>query len=148
MVWGGAAESHIKRIERVQEKVLVWLCARCHVSGVSFAYQDLTARFGVSTLRARIQHHDIMFVRNIHRPKICSAFLLDAFPLSVPARALRHRSLFASSLGRPRVNTVKSSVFNRAPSSCNAFLDANRDMDVWESGVVEFKRRVAAYVAR
>ena len=147
VVWGGAAASHIQRMERVQEKFLVWLCARCQVPGVSFAYLDLAKHFGISTLKARIQHHDMLLIRNVHRQKICSPFLLDAFPLSVPARPLRHQSLFASSLARPRVNTVKFCVFNRAPSICNAFLDANRDMDIWESSAVEFRRRVAAYVA-
>ena len=35
----------------------------------------------------------------------------------------------------------------RAPSTCNAFLDTNRDVDMWEGGAFEFKKRVAAYVA-
>ena len=41
-----------------------------------------------------------------------------------------------------------ASIFNRAPSNCNAFLDANRDVDIWRSSAGEFRSRVAAYVGR
>ena len=35
VVWGGATESHIQRMERIQEKFLVWLCALCSGSVLS-----------------------------------------------------------------------------------------------------------------
>lgn len=148
VVWNGAAESHIKRIERVQEKFLVWLCARCHVTEVPFSHRDMAVHFGVSTVRARLEQHDIMFVRNVHRHRISSSFLIDKFALAVPARRLRNQCLFACSFARPRVNTVKSCIFNRAPKACNAFLDANRDIDVWESNALLFKKRVVGHVRR
>lgn len=143
VVWGGAARTHMQRLERVQHKFLVWLSARCRVTG-SYAYQDLVARFNVTTMAARIDQHDILFLRNIHRHRICSSFLLEKFPLAVPARQLRTRQVFATSFAR--VNTVKLSVFNRAPRTCNAFLEANPDIDVWQSSANDFKKRVAAYV--
>ena len=100
---------------------------------VPFSHRDMAVRFGVSTVRARLEQHSIMFVRNVHRHRISSSFLIDKFALAVPARRLRNQCLFACSFARPRVNTVKSCIFNRAPKACNAFLDANRDIDVWES---------------
>ena len=144
VVWGGAARTHMQRIERVQEKFLVWLCARCRVGRVSFDYCDLTAYFNVNTITARHKQHDIMFIRNIHRNRICSSFLLDKFPLAVPARQLRTQSLFAVSFAR--VNTVRTCAFNRIPNVCNAFLDANRDVDVWENSTAEFKAKVKQFV--
>ena len=144
VVWSGAAHSHVQRIERVQDKFRVWLCARCRVTGLSFSYQDLAVHFKVSTMRARFEQHDIMFIRNVHRHRICSSFLIDKFPLAAPVRQLINQRLFASSFAR--VNTVKTCIFNRAPSACNAFLDANRDVDVWESNALEFKKRVSVYV--
>ena len=135
----------MQRIERVQEKFLVWLCARSHVRGVSFVYRDLTEHFKVNTLAARHEQHDIMFLRNIHRSKICSSFLLEKFPIHVPPRTLRTQSLFAVSFAR--VNTVRSCSFNRIPNVCNAFLEANRDVDVWESSMAEFRSRVKRYVS-
>ena len=88
--------------------------------------------------------HDIMFIRNIHRNRICSSFLLEKFPISVPARLLRTQAIFAVSFAR--VNTVKSCTFNRIPKVCNTFLDANRELDIWESGIGEFKAKVREYV--
>ena len=146
VVWGGIAQSHMLRLERVQEKFLVWLSARCRVLGVSFEYQDLVEHFKMTTLKARFEQHDIMFIRNVHRHKICSSFLLDKFPLSVPVRQLRNQCLFANSLAR--VNTVKSCVFNRAPTACSTFLDLNRNVDIWQDSESQFKRHVVAYVAR
>ena len=55
VVRDGTTESHIQRMERIQEKFLVWLCAGCRVHGVSLSYQDLAAHFGVSRWRARMQ---------------------------------------------------------------------------------------------
>ena len=144
VVWGGAARTHMQRIERVQEKFLTWLCARCRVRGVSFDYSDLTSHFKVNTITARHEQHDIMFIRNIHRNRVWSPFLLEMFPLAVPARPLRTQYLFAVTFAR--VNTVRSCVFNRIPKLCNAFLDANRDVDMWESSAAEFKARVKQHV--
>ena len=144
VVWGGAARTHIQRIERVQERFLVWLSARCRVQGVPFAYRDLAMHFNVSTIASRHEQHDIMFIRNIHRHRIRSSFLLEKFPIAVPVRQLRTQVLFAVSFAR--VNTVRSCTFNRIPNVCNAFLNTNRDIDVWESGMAEFKTRVKKYV--
>ena len=69
----------MQRIERVQEKFLIWLCARCRVSEASFDYCDLTAYFKVNTITARHEQHDIMFIRNIHRNSVWSSFLLEMF---------------------------------------------------------------------
>ena len=95
-------------------------------------------------MQARFEQHDIMFIRNVHCHRICSSFLIDKFPLAVPARRLRSLCLFASSFAQ--VNTVKSCIFNRAPNACNAFLEANRDVDVWECSAPEYKKRVTLYV--
>ena len=36
--------------------------------------------------------------------------------------------------------------FNRVPNACNTFLDQNRDLDIWVSGMAEFRARVRQYV--
>ena len=84
-------------------------------------------------------------IRNIHRNKICSPFLLEKFPIYVPPRTLRTQSLFAVSFAR--VKTVRSCSFNPIPNVCNAFLEANRDVDVWESSVAEFRTRAKRYAS-
>ena len=129
VIWGGAAEVHMKRVERVQHKFLMWLCGRCRVTGVTLKYEDLLQFFCVATLLARPEQHDIMFIRNVHRHTIDSSFLLEQFPLAVPPRPLRTRVLFHTVFGR--VNTVKGGIFCRIPKLCNTFLDQNRETALW-----------------
>ena len=144
VVWGGAAEVHMKRIERVQHKLLMWMCARCRVTGPKLQYEELMDFFGVGTLAARRKQLDIMFIRNVHRHVIDSPFLLSTFPLALPTRLLRTRILFNTPYAR--VNTVKYGLFCRISRSCNAFLDANRDIDVWLNSAAKLKKSVIAYV--
>ena len=96
-------------------------------------------------LAARRVQHDLMFMRKIQNQSVDSSFLLECFPLTVPTRTLRKRLLFHVPHGR--VNTVKSGMFCRPPRSCNAFLDACRDVDVWVSSAGQYKTSVIAYVS-
>ena len=144
VVWNGAAATHLKRVERVQQKFLMWLSGRCREPGVSYEYESMLAHFNFASLAARRDQHDIMFIRNVHYHVIDSSYLLERFPLSVPPRSLRNMTLF--SVPYARVNTVKSSPFCRIPKSCNSFLEHNCDMDFWNHAVATFKRRVITYV--
>ena len=144
VVWGGAAEVHMKRVERVQHKFLMWLCARCRETGVSLEYADLLAHFRMAPLAARREQHDIMFIRNVHCHALDSSFLLEMFPLYASSRVLRSNMLFHVPYGR--VNTVRNSSFCRIPKLCNSFLDRNRDVDVWNHSALIFKKRVITYV--
>ena len=144
VVWSGAADSHLKRIERVQHKFLMWLCGRSHVGDVSFNYAELLNFYGLSTLESRRKQHDVMFIRNVHCHVVKSTFLLEKLPVAVPSRLLRNRALFH--VPNARVNTVKNGLFCRVPKLCNEFLDANRDIDVWCDSLAAFKKRLIAHV--
>ena len=144
VIWGGAAKVHLKRIERVQHKFLLWLCSRCRVTNVSFEYAELLRYFGMNTLAARRVQHDLMFMRNIQNQSVDSSFLLGCFPLAAPTRTLRAQVLFHVPHGR--VNTVLSGMFCRLPRSCNTFLDRCRNVDVWALRVCQYKKSVIAYV--
>ena len=144
VIWGSAAETHMKRIERIQHKFLIWLCARCRLADVTLGYDELIEFFGLSTLAARREQHDAMFLRNIHRHTIDSPFLLSKFPLVAPTRLLRNKSIFH--VPYARVNTVKNGLFSRIPKVTNMFLAANRDVDVWLHSQLEYRNRVTAYV--
>ena len=66
VIWGGAAVTHMRRLEHVQSKFLVWLCGRCRISDVSLRYGDLLEYFNLASLTGRRQQHDLMFLRNVH----------------------------------------------------------------------------------
>ena len=134
----------MKRVERVQHKFVTWLCARCLETGVPFEYDALLSHFGLTSLAARRAQHDIVFIRNVHCQSVDSPFLLEKFPLAVPARPLRNRMLFH--VPYARVNSVKNCPFCRMPKLCNAFLDRHRDIDVWNSSALLFKKYAISYV--
>ena len=143
VVWGGAANTHLRRAEKVQEKFLAWLCARCRVRNVGTEYRNLLNHFGLASLAARRLQHDIMFLRNIHTNRIDSSTLVEAFSLAAAPRALRTRVLFH--VPYARVNTVKSGMFVRIPQVCNEFLNSVQATDVWHTGTVGFRKSVVTY---
>ena len=142
VIWGGAAECHVKRLECVQFKFLTWLSARCR-TGVPLRYDELLRHFRLSTLLGRRRQHDLMFLRNVHCNAVDSPYLLTRLPLAVPSRLLRNHALFH--VPRGRVTTVKEGLFGRIPRLCNAFLQACPAADMWHQSVAEWKRQVVAY---
>lgn len=145
VVWGGAAQTHLKRLEKIQHKFLIWLCGRCRITNISFEYKNLLQHFGLTSLAGRRTQYDLLFLRNLHNHKIDAPFLLECFPLAVPPRTLRNRVLFH--VPHARVNTVKASLFGRIPRNCNVFLDKCRDVDIWHTTAAQFRARVIAYAA-
>ena len=143
VIWGGAASTHLKRAEKVQHRFLMWLCFRCRIKNVALDYKNLLCYFGLASLSARRLQYDIRFLRDVHNNKIDSSFLLESFPLAVAPRVLRSRVLFH--VPRARVNTVKNSMFVRIPRECNAFLNSVRVVDIWQTGMGDFKKYVIVY---
>ena len=143
VIWGGAANTHLKRMEKNQHKFLIWLCARCRIQNVTLDYENLLRHFGLASLAARRLQYDIRLLRNIHNNKIDSSFLLESFPLVAAPHVLRTRVLFH--VPHARVNTVKNSMFVRVPRHCNEFLNSARSVDIWHTGVRVFKKQVTLY---
>ena len=143
VIWGGAADTHLKRLDRIQYKFLMWLCYRCRFTDVTLSYDALLQRFRIASLSGRRKQHDLLFIRNVHRQAIDSAYLLTHLPLAVPSRILRRQALFY--VPHARVNTIKHGLFCRIPRLCNMFLESNHDADVWHQSAAQWRRQVTAY---
>ena len=90
VIWGGAAKSHVERLERVQHKFLMWMATRSRQTVThSLAYDELMRSFSIPNLKARRLQYDLVFLRNIYRGQVDSPFLLSCFPLHIPGRATR-----------------------------------------------------------
>ena len=91
VIWGGAAPTHLKRLDRIQHKFLSWLSlyVQRHRSSNSLSYHDLLQQFNVSSLEKRRLMYDVSFVHNILCGRVDSAYLLGCFPLHVPQRRTR-----------------------------------------------------------
>ena len=62
VIWGGAARSHVVRVERVQHKFLMWLARYTEPNCTSLDYGHLLSFYNVQHLYARRVQSDIMFV--------------------------------------------------------------------------------------
>ena len=140
VVWGGAAATHLLRLERIQHKFMTWLCSRCRFTDVPMQYDALEQQFGLESLSRRRRQHDFMFIRNVHRQAIDSPYLLQHLPLAVPARNVRRQAIFH--VPYARVNTIKRGLFVRIPEACNDLINVRREADLWHQSYYQWKRAV------
>ena len=144
VIWGGAAKSHVMRLERIQHKFLIWLASRAsNVTGRSLEYGELMQTFDVPSLESRRLQYDLMFLRNVLRGDIDSPYLLRCFSLHVPARTTRNLSLFYAAYAR--INTVKFGMFCRIPMSANVFLRKCPTVDIFTFSPFCFKSHIKRY---
>ena len=145
VVWAGAAVSHLKRLERVQHKFLMWLARYSDKRTDNLDYSFLLLHFNVRSMKSRFVQYDLMFLYHIHHARLDSAVLLGAFGLSVPGRATRNHVLWH--VPRARVNTVQRSLFARVPSTCNSFLHRDSAVDIFTCTSYSFKTHVISFSA-
>ena len=146
VIWAGAAVTHLKRLERVQHKFLIWVAPRSDRPCNDLVYQALLAHFNVCSMKARLTQHDIMFLYNVHQDRIECPELVSTFRLSVPPRPTRNSSLWAIPFAR--VNTVLRSLLCRIPTCTNSFLRSCTSADFLASSRCSFLTSVRKYASR
>ena len=127
VVWGGAAKTHMDRIERVQHKFLMWpSCAHfwCSLSG-------------------RRTQLDLTFLARLFKHKIDLSFLRSCFGLAVPPRPTRQLALFG--VPYARVETVQMGTFCRLCREMNKFLQSLNDVDIFVDSLHSIRCNVISY---
>ena len=143
VIWAGAAASHLKRLERVQHKFLMWLARYSDRRSDDLDYLALLSHFKVRSIKSRFIQYDIMFLFHIHRGKLDNDVLVGAFGLAVPARRTRSSALWNTP--RARVNTVQRCLFVRIPAACNSFLLHDPTTDFFTGSSHSFKTRAIVF---
>ena len=143
VVWAGAAVSHLKRLERVQHKFLMWLARCSDKRSDNLDYMALRTHFSVRSIKSRFVQYDLMFLFHIHHARLDSTVLLGTFGLNVPSRVTRNSVLWH--VPRARVNVVQRSLFTRTPSTCNSFLKSDSTVDFFACTSCSFKSRVIKF---
>ena len=145
VVWSGAAKTHLKRLERIQHKFLLWLAARAGGADrpASLEYSHLLSFFNILSLEARRTKFDLLYLRNIFSGGIDSSFLLSCFALHVPSRMTRKINLF--SVPYARVATVKAGTFVRLVADANDFMSQYPQVDFFADSSSAFKSLAVAY---
>ena len=144
LIWGGAAKTHLERLEKIQHKFLLWLAFHIQTVNLpsSMTYSDLLEHFKVSSLASRRQQFDILFVHKIIMGRVDSARLLGDMPLHVPSRVTRAAKTQLIHVSFARVETVKRGLFTRAVQHFNRFVSSSPDADPFKRSFGVFRSRV------
>ena len=134
---------------RVQHRFLLWLyhysCGR--FVPPSFDYSHLLRTFDVTSLESRRKQYDILFVEKMYKGRIDVPALLACFPLHVPSKATRKTERNGvMNVPYARVDTVKRSLFVRAPMHINEIMFECEEVDMFHNSQTEFRAKVLAYV--
>ena len=131
VVWGGAAVTHLDRIERVtiQHTYLIWLTVHPCICPKSLSYSSLLSAHSFNSLASKRWQHDLVFLSRLFNHQIDSTFLRSEFGLAVPVRSVRHRDLLA--VPYARVDTVRNGLFCKLPREINEFLRENNQADLF-----------------
>ena len=84
----------------------------------------------------------------MHKSRIDSFELLDCFPIYAAPKSTRKadRARGVTNVPYARVDTVRKSLFVRAPIHANDILFACEDIDMFHDSPSEFRAKVKAYV--
>ena len=143
VVWDGAAVTHMKQLERVQHTFLIWLASRSNHPTNNLDYEHLS-HFQIPSIRSRFHQHDLLFQFKIFHGQIDCPKLVNLFPLSAPSRRTRNTHFWHIPFSC--VNTVKTSMFTRIPTICNALLTSNTAIDFFTSTLASFKMASISFV--
>ena len=148
VIWAGVAESHARRVDRVQHKFLMWLLHNTRSgNAASLSYCDLCRHFKIPTLAARRDQHDLLFLKNIFCNKLDTPRLLENLSLHAPTRSTRLRNLL--NVPHSRVNTVQHGMFSRLPMKANEFLkDRDVEADIFHDSHITYKQHVIKYIRK
>ena len=129
VIWGGAAVTHLARLERLQHRFLTWLGAKTQERS-SMDYTALSRHFNCPSIKARFVQSDVNFVRSVFSGRLDCSYLVAKFSLLVPGRRSRHTGVLSVPFGR--VDTVKRSYLIRVPKLVNEFLRRTPSEDLFQ----------------
>lgn len=138
VVWCPQYQTYISRIERIQKKIIKYLCFKC-----SIHYSDYFSsckHFGVLTLSQRRVCGDVLFFFKLLHNIRDSPSLLNAINLHVPPRSLRFDFLFFTPT--PRTNALLNSPMIRMARAVDG-IDVNLSR-FQSSSLIAFRRALFA----
>ena len=152
VIWGGAARSHVVRVERIQHKFLMWLAMYSGSRCTSLEYDQLLSRYNMQHLYARRVQSDILFMCKLFKGFISSSHLLECFAIHVPIRSTRGAPVTLFSVPSvssrwSRVNTVVNGLFVRGPRLVNDLVKSSPTCDLFHDTLGQLKRHTVAYSA-
>ena len=127
VIWSGAAVTHLRRLERLQHRFLMWLGSRTRVACPSLDYASLLSLFGCESVKSRFTRTDVSFMRSVFSGRLDCPDIVAMFSLSAPIRRMRRPELFH--VPWARVDTVKRGFLVRLPQLVNSLVQSNPEAD-------------------
>ena len=152
VIWSGAAVTHLRRLERLQHRFLMWLGSRTQTSCPSLDYASLLLRFGCVSVKSRLIQGDLTFARSVLNARLDCADIVGMFPLSVPGRRTRRPELFHVPTGSGRVDSVKRGFLVRIPQLLNSLVQSSPRTDFFlpsrylRSDIATFANNQGTYI--
>ena len=134
-IWSPSQNYLILKVERVQKRVVKWLCFKKKILYDSSQYPSLCREFGLQPLESRRKVSDLRNFNKILCNKINCIELVSNITFNVPSRQLRRNRLFSNS---HRINVRKNSFIPRVQT----LSDQYDFIDVFENNAFYFKRNV------
>lgn len=129
VIWAGAAKTHLKRIERIQHKFLIWLAVNSTKPCASLDYDALLQHFKVLSIDRRLALNDFNFIHNVFSGRINSPNILSMFSLAVPSGRTRSRPILYEPTAR--VDCIKNGMFCRLPRLVNGLCARHPTADLF-----------------
>ena len=117
IVWSPFHITKVNDLERVQQKLLKSLYQKRNQTYDGENYITMCQQFKLSTLAARRQTSDILFLHKILTQKFDSSELLQNINFNIPCRRSRHSTLFYPQ--NSRIDTLKFSPIIRCQNTYN-----------------------------
>ena len=129
VVWAGAAVTHLRRLERLQHRFLMWLNSKTRAASPHLSYESLLKRFDCVSIRSRLARSDVMFMRSVFSGRLDCPDLVAMFSLSAPSRRSRRPELFH--VPRGRVDSVRRGFLVRLPQLVNSLTHSYPQTDLF-----------------
>ena len=136
-IWSPSQQYLITKIERVQKRLLRWLCYRDHLEYNSLQYENLCEHYGLQTLQNRRKITDLCNLNKICNNNINSSYLVSQINIFVPNRRLRRNRLFSA---ESRLNIRKGTFITRSLALANKY----EFIDIFEYDKSVFKRNIVS----
>ena len=143
---GGAAKTHLDRLEKIQHKFLIWLASVSTRNSASLAYNDLLTLFKITSLANRRIQYDILFAHKILSGKIYSALLLSSFALRVPSRNTRAMTRGLLHVPFGRADCIRRGLFCRSANNFNSYLAVCPESDTSNCSFGRLRSLTRCYV--
>ena len=144
-VWCPSQKYLITKLERVQKRLIKWLCFRDRIPYESDDYIDMCHNYGLQTLENRRKITDLCNLNKVFNNNINCSYLVSNISLNVPDNRRRRRYPDRQAPQRPRLlsdnsrlNIRKDTFIPRVVS----LVSEHDDLNIFESDKLVFKRHV------